>query len=374
MNLRVALVHDWLVSQRGGEAVLEALVKLFPDAPIYTLVLERSKLSPLLRDSHIETSFLQTLPGAGPKGFRKFLPIFPSAVARWDFSKFDLIVSTSHCVAKAAGARQGIPHISYVHTPMRYIWDQWPHYAPKSAVKRLLAEPIRRGLQKWDYASSQRESLRLIANSRFVAERIQRVWDRKARVVYPPVDVDYFRKVQGSARSYWCVLSALVPYKRVELAVEWANRFGRELVVIGDGPERERLTRLAGPNVSLRGRVSREEIALTLAGARGLIFPGTEDFGIVPLEAIAAGVPVIAYGEGGALETVSAEESALTGVFFYRSDVESIESAALEVSRGWETGKFSREPMVQWTEQFSAVAFERSIRKACREEIAQLGL
>ena len=195
MALKVALVHDWLVSQRGGEAVLETLVELFPSAPIYTLVVDRTRISKKLSGRDIRPSFLQTLPGAGPEGFRKFLPLFPSAVAGWDFDGFDLIVSTSHCVAKAAGARQNIPHISYVHTPMRYIWDQWEHYAPSSPLLRTAATPVRVALQRWDSASSQRSGLRLLANSNFVAQRIKRVWKRESHVVYPPVDTDFFLRL-----------------------------------------------------------------------------------------------------------------------------------------------------------------------------------
>ena len=205
-----------------------------------------------------------------------------------------------------------------------------------------LATPVRFALQRWDIASSQRSGLRLLANSNFVAQRIRRVWNRDSQVVCPPVDAEYFFATAEQKRSYWCVVSALVPYKRVELAVEWANRFERALIVVGEGPEQKRLEQMAGPTVQLKGRVSREEIRDVFAGALGLIFPGIEDFGIVPLEAMAAGVPVVAFGEGGALETVSIEPPRETGVLFDSLRVDSIEDGALRVLKGWEEGKFDR--------------------------------
>ena len=374
MVLKVALVHDWLVSQRGGEAVLETLVDLFPAAPIFTLVADRTKISDKLSACDIRTSFLQDLSGAGPTGFRKFLPLFPSAVAGWDFTGFDLIVSTSHCVAKAAGASQNIPHISYIHTPMRYIWDQWEHYAPSSAFLRAATTPVRIALQRWDSASSQRPGLRLLANSNFVAQRIRRVWNRDSQVVCPPVDAEYFFATPKQKRSYWCVVSALVPYKRVELAVEWANRFERPLIVVGEGPEQKRLEQMAGPTVQLRGRVSRDEIRDVFAGALGLVFPGIEDFGIVPLEAMAAGVPVVAFGEGGALETVSIEPPRETGVLFDKLRADSIEEAVLRVLKGWEDGKFAPDTLRSWAAEFSNQRFEERLRLAIRSELGSLGL
>ncbi len=374
MPPKVALVHDWLVSQRGGEAVLETLVNIFPDAPIFTLVSDRDKISERLGACEIRNSFLQTFPGAGPAGFRKFLPLFPRAVAGWDFSGFDLVVSTSHCVAKAAGAKEGLPHISYVHTPMRYIWDQWEHYAPSSFVMRGVAGTVRLGLQHWDMATSRRDSLKLIANSQFVAERISRVWKRDATVVHPPVDADYFFDLPRRHRSYWCIVSALVPYKRVELAVDWANQYGRELIVVGDGPEKNRLERLAGPTVRLLGRVRRHEIRDVLAGALGLIFPGIEDFGIVPLEAMAAGVPVVAFKAGGALETVRSDSPQPTGVFFDQPKASSLEEAVSKVSIGWEKGIFEREALKAWAATFSTERFESKLREALRVEFRSLGI
>ena len=374
MALKVALVHDWLVSQRGGEAVLEGLVSLFPDAPIFTLVVDRTRISDYLSARDIRPSFLQAMPGAGPSSFRRFLPIFPAAVAKWDFAEFDLVISTSHCVAKAAGHHSDTPHISYIHSPMRYIWDQWPHYAPSSPLKRGLLEPVRRGLQLWDQATSSRSRLRLIANSNFVAHRIKRVWNRDAKVVYPPVDTKFFEATVSGRRTHWCVLSALVPYKRIELAVEWANAFQRRLVIVGDGPERERLEGLAGSNVSFVGRADRSEIQEIFSHAHGLIFPGVEDFGIVPLEAMAAGVPVVAFSEGGALETVSVDGEIQTGAFFNHPDVEAIERSAQDVLIGWQEGRFRRDSMTAWVNKFSRASFDHSLRSALRREMAWLGI
>lgn len=317
-RLRVAIVHDWLTGMRGGERCLEVFCELFPQAEIYTLFHFAGEVSPTIERHEIRPSFLQRLPRAR-RWYRHYLPLFPGAVRSFDLSSFDLIVSTSHCVAKGAGAGTGVPHWCYCFTPMRYLWDQSEHYfnrarqpAPLLFAIDLLLEDLRR----WDRATHPD---RYVAISQFVAERMRRVWGRTGRVIHPPVDVDRFTPIEAP-EDFYLIVSALVPYKRLDLAVEAANRLGRRLLVVGKGEDRARLEKLAGPTVQFLGWRSDEEVADLLARARALILPGEEDFGITPLESMASGRPVLALARGGALETVvdarSAPPGGGTGVLF----------------------------------------------------------
>lgn len=352
------MVHDWLVAHRGGEKVLLELARLFPEAPIYTLVFKPARVHPELRSRRVVTSFIQRLPGA----FRAYLPLFPAAIESFDFQGFDLVLSTSHCVAK--GLRSEAPHLSYVHTPMRYIWDQLDSYVPKVPGRRLVrvaaeiaAEPLRR----WDVASSARPTA-LVANSRFVAKRIERFWGRQASVVHPPVDVERFSGAPSRERSGYLVVNALVPYKRTELAVEFATRNRLPLTVVGDGPERESLVSRAGPTVKFLRSVGDAELVELYAGARAMIHAGIEDFGIAPVEAMASGCPVIALGEGGVTETVRAGE---TGVFFSEPRVEALAAAAKQLSEiDWNPVHIRRH-----AQTFSAAAFRENFLR----EIEGLG-
>jgi glycosyltransferase involved in cell wall biosynthesis len=336
--IRVALVHDWLTGYRGGERVLAALCGLYPQAEIFTLVHVPGSSGPAIESRPIHTSFLQRLPFASTK-YRSYLPLFPRAIERLDLSGFDLVISTSHAVAKGARSAAGALHVSYVHTPMRYAWDQFDAYfgsgraGPLSRTAARLAMPA---LRRWDVASAWRAH-GLIANSHFVAGRCERFWGRAAdAVVYPPVETDRFLpapEVAGAAgpgAGYALVVSALVPYKRVDLAVRAFSRLGRKLVVAGSGPGLSGLRALAGPTVEVRGAVSDSELQALYAGAAFFVLPGVEDFGIAPVEAQAAGCPVLALGQGGALETVVSPERARgegvapTGCFFETPEVESL--------------------------------------------------
>ncbi len=303
--MKVALVHDWLTGMRGGEAVLEVLCERFPDAPLFTLVHVPGSVSPRIESHPIATSFVQRLPMAARR-YRSYLPFFPAAIERLDLSPFDLIVSTSHCVAKSVIPRPGALHLCYCHTPMRYVWDQYDQYwgqgmAP--AWMRGAMALVSPWLRRWDAATASRVSF-FAANSRNVAQRIRRHYGRRADVIYPPVGTGDFRVEPGGPESYFLVVSAFAPYKRVDLAVEAFNRIGYPLKVVGSGPMESRLRVMAGPNVELLGWRDRGELGSLYARCRALIFPGEEDFGIVPVEAMAAGRPVIALGRGGALETV----------------------------------------------------------------------
>jgi glycosyltransferase involved in cell wall biosynthesis len=302
--MRVALVHDWLTGMRGGERVLERIALRFPGAPIYTLVWNRGSVSAELESHPIRTSFLQNLPGAETK-YRWFLPLFPRAIESFDLSGYDAVVSTSHAVAKGARARADAFHLSYIFTPMRYVWDLEHVYFPPGRFPWPLGGYVKRAcadLRAWDRATSGRPDV-LLADSNHVAERIRRHWGRDAEVVTPPVDVDRFAAGEGPRERY-LLAGAFAPYKRGDLAVAACREAGRPLRVAGSGQERARLERLAAPGTEFLGWVREEDMPAVYAGAKALLFPGEEDFGIMPVEAMASGTPVIAYGKGGALETV----------------------------------------------------------------------
>jgi glycosyltransferase involved in cell wall biosynthesis len=338
--VKVALVHDWLTGYRGGERVLAALCALYPQADLFTLVHVPGSCGPVIESRKISTSFLQSLPRAQTH-YRHYLPLFPAAIERLDLRGYELVISTSHAVAKGCKPAPGAVHLSYVHTPMRYVWDQFDAYfgpGRASLPVRLAARAVAPTLRRWDVESTKRVD-GIIANSRFVSERCKRVWGRAAdAVVYPPVETGLFQPAAGltgkerGERGYALILSALVPYKRIDLAVRAFNRAGRRLVVAGGGPELARLRALAGPTVEVRGVVALDELQKLYAHAAFFVLPGEEDFGIAPVEAQAAGRPVLALGKGGALETVRAG-SEPTGVFFAEPSEESLLEALPEIDR-----------------------------------------
>jgi len=362
-TVKVALVHDWLVAHRGGENVLMELATLFPQAPIYTLVYDREKAPTALSSREVHTSWLQKLPFS-EKHFRKLLPLMPRAIESFDLSSYDLILSTSHCVAKGILTHQNQVHLSYIHTPMRYIWDQMPHYLP-GRLPKFVSHPLARvatiPLRQWDRKSGQRPTT-LLANSGFVAERIERCWGREASVVYPPVDITRFKPPSHQTKkSYFLVVSALVPYKNNALAVAWASKHGESLKVVGSGSEYARLRSMAGPSVEFVGALDSVELVKAYQGARALLFCGIEDFGIVPLEAMAAGCPVIALARGGALETVSVAPDLLTGVFFREPNLTALETAIHQFRKDEEEGRFVPERMYGYTQRFSPARFRDEV-------------
>lgn len=325
--MRVALVHDWLVTMRGGERVLDALCELFPQAELFTLLHRPGSVSARIEDRPITTSFLQRVPGIHTR-YRHALPLMPRAIGALDLSGFDLVVSSSHCVAHGVRVPEGAVHVSYVHSPMRYMWDLFDDYfgpGRASLPVRVAAAGARPWLQAWDRQRAQALD-HVVANSRFIAGRIARAWGREATVVPPPVELERFASLpltQVGEGGYYLWLGAFAPYKRLDVALDAFARLGLPLWVVG-GTEAD--ARLKGPlpdNIRFLGRVEDTEIPSLLQGARALIFTAEEDFGITPLEAMACGRPVIAFGRGGARETVTDE----TGLFFAEQTPASLSAA-----------------------------------------------
>lgn len=307
-GLRVALVHDWLTGMRGGEKCLEVLCQAFPDATLHTLIHRRGALSPPIEAMTIRTSPLQRLPGVF-RHYRKLLPLMPLATRSLRPGDVDLVVSLSHCVAKAVRVPPGVPHVCYCFTPMRYAWQGRDAYLDawiEKPVRRGMAKMVLNRMRRWDRATASGVS-HFLAISETVRDRIARYYGRDSRVIQPPVDTAFYTPEAtasgGRDDAYLCV-SALVPYKRIEQAVAACSILGRPLVVIGEGPERARLQRLAGPGVRFLGWQPDDVVRAHYRRCKALLFPGEEDFGIVPVEALACGAPVIALGQGGAAETV----------------------------------------------------------------------
>jgi glycosyltransferase involved in cell wall biosynthesis len=316
--VRIAFVHDWLTGMRGGEKVLEALCERFPQAEVFTLVHLRGSVSPTIERTRPHTSFVQHLPLVRQL-YRMYLPLFPAAIEQFDFDGFDLIVSTSHCCAKSVVRPGRARHLCYCLTPMRYAWDQFDAYFGPDrigAAGSLVMRHAMAGLARWDRDTAGRAD-RYVAISHYVAGRIRRYYNREATVVYPPVDTGYFSPAMvtpkdpapAAGNRYALVVSALVPYKRVAVAIEACRLAQVPLKIVGDGPERPRLERAATGDVLFLGRRSDAEVRDLYRGASVTLLPGEEDFGIVPVEAQACGSPVVALGRGGALETIVPDET-----------------------------------------------------------------
>ncbi|MBI4547707.1 MAG: glycosyltransferase [Ignavibacteriae bacterium] len=330
----IALVHDWLVSMRGGEKVLEVLCELFPDATLFTLVHKNGSVSSTIERMHIKTSFLQNMP-FGKSHYQYYLPLYPTAVQQFDLSDFDVVISSSHAVAKGVRVRKDALHICYCYTPMRYIWDLYDDYFGHGRANVLTRTAMKFSLsylRKWDIETSKGVD-HFIAISAHVKERIKRIYQRDAEVIYPPVDVHRFSLpalplrqagVSPNDNGYYLIVSALVPYKRIDLAIEAFNQLGEKLVIIGEGSEEKQLKSRARQNIEFLGWVNDDELRKYYSECRALIFPGEEDFGIVPVEAMACGKPVVAYAKGGTMETVI---NGTTGLFFHEQTAGSLQQA-----------------------------------------------
>lgn len=356
--MRVAITTDWLNSFGGAERVLGQLRQMFPDAPVFTTVHDRRGLPATMQDWDVRTSFLQRIPGARRR-HQPFLPLMPMAWEEFDFSEFDLVLTTNSACAKGVITRPGTLNLCYCYTPCRYIWDLYPEYTRGRRGKMFMA-PVAHWLRMWDRLSADRVD-HFVAISHEVAARIRRHYGRDSEVIYPPVEVDRIALSAAPPEDFLLVVSRLVPYKRVDLAIEAANRLRRRLVVVGDGSERRRLQAMAGPTVEFLGRRTDAEIAELYARCRAFLFPGLEDFGIAPVEAQAAGRPVVAFAAGGALETVTDGE---TGVLFPSQSAEALVAAIRQLERhSWEPALCRRN-----AERFSAERFRTRLAHAIEQQ------
>ena len=328
---RVALVHDWLNGMRGGEKVLEALCDRYPDADIFTLFYVPGSVSDAIARHRIITSSLQKLPFAR-QHYRRYLPLFPTAIEQFNLDAYDLVISSSHCAAKAIIAPGRARHLCYCHSPMRYAWDQFDAYFGPERVgplaSRWLYRPMLKHLARWDAATASRVG-RFVSNSQHVAGRIRRYYNREATIVYPPVDTIFYHPDSSSPGHHFLIVSALVPYKRIDLAIEACRRVGARLRIVGDGPDRRHLEQLANGGVEFTGHLTDQGIRDEYRRALAVLLPGEEDFGIVPVEAQACGRPVVALGRGGAVETITHGE---TGILFDESTPSSMASALEQVA------------------------------------------
>jgi glycosyltransferase involved in cell wall biosynthesis len=361
VRARVALVHDWLTGMRGGEKVLEAIAELFPDAGIHTLLHVEGSVSPALERHPEHRSFVQWLPGAA-RHYRRYLPLFPTAIEQFDFDPYDLVISTSHCAAKSVVVPGRARHVCYCHSPMRYAWDQFESYFGEGQVGRTrsrLLRPVLARLARWDRDTAGRVD-RYVANSHYVAGRIRRYYNRGSTVVHPPVDTAYYRPDPARRpESFFLAVSALVPYKRLDVAIRACAKTGQPLTIVGKGPEELRLRRVADAaraDVRFTGWLGDDEIRDLYQRCQAALMPGVEDFGMVPVEAQACGRPVVALAQGGAVESVI---DGVTGVLVQDPSVDAFADGLASVS----TAPFDSAAIRRHAESFGKKRFQDEFQR-----------
>jgi glycosyltransferase involved in cell wall biosynthesis len=361
--MKTAIIHYWLVSMRGGEKVIEALLEMFPDADIYTHVYKPKAISAIINSHRVFTSRINRLPFA-KIFYQLYMPLMPNALMDFNLQEYDLIISSESGPAKGVVANPNAYHVCYCHSPMRYLWDMYHEYFRKSRpIVRFFMKCLIPGLRLWDVLSSNLVDF-FIANSAYVAKRIRRYYNREAAVVFPPVAIENFLSVERNPKDYYLFFGQLTGYKRADLAIEACIASGRKLVVAGSGARKSKVRKYEKNGlITFKGRVSDEEVRELYGGAKALIFPGIEDFGIIPVEAQAAGCPVIAYQDGGAVETVNEN---VTGLFFDEQTPESLIDAMNRFENNY--GIFSdRTRFNSQVQQFSKIAFIERVEKIINE-------
>jgi glycosyltransferase involved in cell wall biosynthesis len=362
--MKTAVIHEWLVTYAGSERVVEQMLSIYPEADLFSLVeFLPDDLKHFIQHKSVQTSFIQKLPFANPR-FRQYLPLMPLAIEQFDLSAYDLVLSSNHAVAKGIITHPDQLHICYVHTPIRYAWDLQQDYLKEArGIRAFFIQLVLHYLRLWDFASASRVD-HFVANSHFVARRIWKTYRRPAQVIYPPVAVDRFQ-AKSQREDFYFILSRFVPYKRVDLVVEAFTRLGLPLVVIGDGANWQQVKALAGANIQLLGHQSDAVVVDYMQRCKAFVFAAAEDFGIAPVEAQAAGAPVIAYGKGGVTETVIEGK---TGVFFLKQTVESL----MEAVQRFESGvyAFDSEVLRQNAERFSPENFRAQLSEFVDEKMS----
>ena len=361
--MKVAIIHDWLTGMRGGELVLDSLLKIYPDAELFTLIYNKGTLNERIENRKIHTAFTDRLPFKANK-YRSFLPLFPTAIETLDLRGFDLVISSSHCVAKGIIPPPNAIHISYVHSPMRYVWDLYYDYFPaKSGLKFFIIQAISNYLRSWDVTSAHRVD-QFTCNSKFIAKRIKKYYSRDSVVIHPPCLPEGYKVVSEKKEDFYLIVSAFAPYKRIDLAIEAFRKNGKRLVIIGGGQDEKKLKQSVPSNIEFLGGKPRAEIVEYYKKARAFIFPGLEDFGITPVESQGFATPVIAFGEGGALETVV---DGKTGVFFPEQTVDSLNDA---ISR-FEKLNFKTQDFQKSINRFTEEKFINEIKNQVDRQIRE---
>lgn len=359
--MRIALVHDYLIQYGGAEKVLEALCELFPEAPIYTILYDPALIAEKFSDRRIYASFLQHLPFVR-KHHRSFLMLMPLAVEQFDLFSYNLVISDSASFAKGVITSPSAKHICYCHTSTRYLWDDSPNYLKTSAFPSLIKKVIPyflKYLRIWDYCAADRPDI-LIANSQLVQQRIKKYYRKESLRAYPPVETEEF-KISPTIKNYFLMVGRLLPYKKFDFAVKVFSEMSLPLKIVGDGPERKKLQKISGKNVEFLGFLKNEELRVLYSECKALIFPQEEDFGIVPLEAMASGRPVIAFKAGGALETVV---DGKTGVFFEKQDRQSLLDAISRLDKI----KWNSLEIREHAKRFNKEIFKKNILEVINKE------
>lgn len=369
---KVAIVHDWLVNYGGSERVVEELLKIYPEADIFTLVYDEKKMGGIFPREKVHTSYLQHFP-LSTRLYTKMLSFMPKAFESFDLSGYKLVICSSSSCAKGVITPPLVPHVAYIHTPMRYAWDKYFEYKSRSGrLTRFFMDRWMSRIRLWDYVSSQRIDT-IICNSNYISRRIRKYWNRESQVIYPPVNIKELQPNGRPREDFFVVFSRFVPYKRIDLAIHACGKLGKKLVVIGSGSQKRYLKKLASKykdaEITFTGRIRDDEVRDYLQRCRALIFCAEEDFGIIPVEAQACGRPVIAFGKGGALETII---NGKTGTFFSHAAPDSVERAIIRFEELEAQGAFDPAFIANHAREFSRERFAREIKEAIDRTLIKL--